>query len=382
MSYEQDKPGGGAMLFTTSKENLNIAVSAVQRAINPKSIIPMYSCIKIEVRENLAVFTGAGLDVSIECSIPVQMEKEGSLLVNAKYFGDIVRRLPDIPITIEHTESMEMSIRYEKSVFTLRTASYDDYPSLDEFQGGLGFTISAELLKKLVRQSSFAASADVLKGVFTGLLWEVDGSELSLIGSDTHRLAWGKGKIDVTGQSADDEVKLSFIIPARIAQEVTRLIQDGVCQVNVSRNVVFFAFENIRVNCSVMEGSFPNFRQVIPSKFVTEIEIKNDVFRDAVDRISLFAAANDSSSTIAIEISEGLLSVHSQSDIGFGREEFSVEHEGEDIKINFNSRYITDVFKVIEGDHVEIKLSGPISAGIIREKADEDFVYLVLPVKV
>ena len=366
------------MLFTTSKENLNLAVSAVLRAINPKSIIPLYSCVKIEVKSDLAIFTGAGLDLSIECSIPVQAEKEGVTLVPAKYLGDIVRRLPDIPITLEHTESMEMTIRYEKSIFTLRTMSPEDFPVPDIFGGGLDFTVSADVLKKLIRQSSFAASADDLKGIFTGILWELEGDELSLIGSDTHRLAWVKGPANNNISDAQG----SFIIPARIASEISRLILEDHCHIKVDKNTVFFTFDNIKLNCRILEGGFPNFRQVIPKNFITNVRIESKSLRDATERISLFTASNDSSSTIHLEIEENTLSIHSQSDIGFGREEFIIEKSGEDIKISFNSRYITDVFKVTDGDTVNIQFSGQTSAGVIKEVGDESFLYLILPVKI
>jgi len=370
------------MLFTTSKENLNAAVNAVQKAINPKSIIPLYTCIKLDVRDNVAILTGAGLDISIECSIPVQMEKEGSALIPARYFGDIIRRLPDIPITLEHTESMEMTLRYEKSVFTLKTISADDFPSPDEFKGGLDFSISADILKKMVRQSSFAASADDMKGVFTGLLWEINGKELSIVGTDTHRLAWVKGQISNNEIINDDEVKGSFIIPARIAVEISRLIQEESCHVQADNKTVYFAFDHTKINCHMLQGNFPNFRQVIPASFVTEVQVDNKLLRDAADRIALFSTMNDTSSTIHMEIDDGMMSIHSRSDIGFGREEIPVRQEGEDMKISFNSRYITDVFKVIDGDEVNIRLSGQLSAGVMKEKEDESFLYLVLPVKV
>ena len=366
------------MLFTTSKENLNNAISAVQKAINPKSIIPVYSCIKIEVSDNIAVFTGAGLDVSIECAIPVQMEREGTALIPARYFGDIVRRLPDIPITLEHSESMEMTIRYEKSIFTLRTMSVDDFPVMDSVHGDLSFSVSAETLKKLIRQSSFAASADELKGVFTGILWEVNDNELSLIGTDTHRLAWSKGLVAIEKA----EAKGSFIIPARITVEIARLIQNDECRIKADKNTVFFAFDNIRINCRMLEGSFPNYRQVIPVRFITTVKADSKVLKDATERISLFAVANETSNTIHLEVAESVLSVHSRSDIGFGREEIQVEHEGDEIQIAFNSRYITDFFKVAEKDNVMILLSGQLSAGIMKDDDDDDFLYLVLPIKV
>jgi DNA polymerase-3 subunit beta len=234
----------------------------------------------------------------------------------------------------------------------------------------------------MIRQSSFAASADEMKAVFTGLLWEINGKELSIVGTDTHRLAWVKGQISNNEIINDDEIKGSFIIPARIAIEIARLMQEENCHIQADKNTVFFAFDNIRVNCRVLEGNFPNFRQVIPEKFVTEVQVDSKALRDAADRISLFSTMNDTSSTIHLEIAENVLTIHSRSDIGFGREEIMIRQEGEDINISFNSRYITDVFKVIDGDEVSIQLSGQLSAGVMREKEDEDFLYLVLPVKV
>ena len=366
------------MIFTTSKENLNSAITAVQKAINPKSIIPIYSCIKLEVRGDQAIFIGAGTDISIECSIPVQTEREGVTLIPSKYLGDIVRRLPEIPITLEHSESMEMTIRYEKSVFTLRTMQSDDFPSPDLFGGGMDFTINTDVLKKLVRQSSFAASNDDLKGIFTGILWELSGDELSLIGSDTHRLAWVKGIVNNNISDANG----SFIIPARIGSEITRLILDDHCHVRADRKTVYFTFDNINICCRMMEGNFPNFRQVIPKTFVTSLRADSKSLKDTTERISLFSATGESSSTINMEIANHTLSIHSQSDIGFGREEISVEQSGEDMNISFNARYITDVFKAMDGETVDIQLSGQTSAGVMKEIEDEDFLYLILPIKI
>jgi DNA polymerase-3 subunit beta len=175
----------------------------------------------------------------------------------------------------------------------------------------------------------------------------------------------------------------SFIVPAKTIIEIARLLQDEPCHIQAEKSTVFFSFANIRVFCRVLKGVFPEFRKVIPSKFVSEIQFESRLLRDAAERISLFSSSTDSSSTVNLEFEEDILNIHSRSDIGFGREELKVAHEGEDISISFNSRYLTDVFKMIEGDKtVTMKLSGPLSAGIINEKDDDDFLYLILPVKV
>ena len=365
------------MIITTSKENLTSAINAVQRAINPKSIIPLYSYIKLSVKDDIAVFTGAGLDINIECSVPVQTSREGEALIPAKYFSDIVRRLPDIPITLEHSETMDLTIRYEKSVFTLKTLPVDDFPLPPAFSGGMEFSVTADTIKKLIRQSSFAASTDDLKAVFTGILWEIEGEVLSLIGTDTHRLAWSKGAIIAEKK----DMKGSFILPAKTTIEIMRLMQNDVCVVKAEKNTIYFAFDNIKISCRVLNGSFPNYRQVIPSSFVTTISVNGAATRDVTERIALFATTNELTSTINMEISDNTLTIHSRSDFGFGREELGVTQEGDDMRISFNSRYISDVFKAIDGENIKMRLSGSLSAGIINDEEDADFMYLVLPVK-
>ena len=365
------------MRITISKDNLNYAISAAQRAINPKSIIPLYSCIKLEVIDNQGIFTGAGLDTIIQCTVPVQMEREGTALIPARYFSDIVRRLPDVPITIEHTESMELSIRYNQSFFTLRTLAVNDFPLTPEVQGDLSFTLSSETLSTLIRQSSFASSSDELKGVFTGILWEIDGTEISLVGTDTHRLAWSRGTLSSGGA----EEKVSFILPAKLVNELGRLIQSGECQIHADKHSVSFQWDNVFMNCHILDGIFPNYRSVVPSQFMSSIQVDSKALRDAAERISLFSASNDTSNTIYFEIAEGIMEIHSQSEIGYGRESLAVQMDGEPIEIAFNSRYLTDVFKVIDCDLVDIQLSGQLTASIIKDQQDDDFFYLLLPVR-
>lgn len=366
------------MLITTSKENLLTGINAVSKAINPKSIIPIYSCIKLEATESSLHFTGASLDMGIQCVIPVQVSREGAAVIPARYFGDIVRRLPDVPITLDLSDPSEMTIKYDRSFFTLKTMTLEDFPTLPVFKEGLDFAVPSEHLKRMVRQTSFAASTDELKAVFTGLLWEIEGKTLRMVGTDTHRLSISQGEIKID----DAQSKGSFIFPARTAMEISRLIQDEDCRVQVDKNIVYFTFENIKINCRMLEGQFPNYRQVIPSSFKTEIQVDAKEIQDAVERISLFAISGDTSNTIHLEIKEMSLTIHSRSEIGFGKEELAIQQQGEDMKISFNAKYLADVFKVLDTEKVNISFSGPLSAGIVKIPENEDFLYLVLPVRV
>lgn len=365
------------MLITTTKENLLVGINAVQRAIQAKSIIPVYSCIKLSAADNQLTFTGVSLDMGIQCQMPVQVQREGVAVVPARYLSDIVRRLPDVSITLNLKESHELTIEYEKSYFTLKTMPAEDFPTMPEFKGAMDFYISAETLKNMVRQTAFACSTDEMKAIFTGLLWEIEGDTLRMVGTDTHRLAWSQGKI----KSANDIHGL-FIFPAKTAMEIARLIQEEDCRVQVEKNMVFFTFENIKINCRILEGQFPNYRQVIPTQFKTKVQTNTKLLQDCTDRISLFSLAGDTSNTIHLEVQDQSLTVHSRSEIGFGQEEIPIEHLGEDLKIAFNSRYLTDVFKVITEENITMEFSGSLSAGVLRIPDNENFLYLILPIRV
>jgi DNA polymerase-3 subunit beta len=366
------------MRITTTKENLLVGINAVQRAINAKSIIPIYSCIKLATNGNVLSFTGASLDMGIQCQMPVQVEREGIAVVPARYLSDIVRKLPDVPITLDLNDHHEMSILYEKSFFSLKTMPAEDFPTLPEFKGNMDFSISAEVLKNMVRQTAFACSTDEMKAIFTGLLWEIDGDNLRMVGTDTHRLAWTQGKIKTTDISNNG----LFIFPAKTAIEIARLIQEEDCRVQVEKNMVFFSFENIKINCRILEGQFPNYKQVIPAQSKTKIIADAKLLQNCVDRISLFSLSGDTSNTIHLEIFEQALTIHSRSEIGSGKEEISIEHQGEELKIAFNARYLTDVFKVIDESSIAIEFSGPLSAGVLRIPENNDFLYLILPIRV
>ncbi|MDR1193300.1 MAG: DNA polymerase III subunit beta [Peptococcaceae bacterium] len=367
------------MRLITSRENLLTAVNAASKAINPKSIIPVYAHVKLEAKDNNVILTGVNLESSIECAVPAQVEKEGSALIPAKLLGDIVRRLPEVSLTLETKDDAEIILRYENSFFTLRTQPDTDFPSLPSFKGGLEFSVEADALRKLIRQTFFAASLDDAKTIFTGLLWEIAKGELGIIGTDSHRLAWARGP----AAAGDETVEGSFVIPARIASEVARLLQGEPCHIQADQNTVFFSFDQIKITCRLMEGIYPAFRDVIPTDFVTCLKADSRQLSNSIERVSLFAASNEQSSIINFDITDtGVMTLHSRSKEGYGQEEMAVEISGENLEIAFNGRYMSDMLKVTEAEKVEIKLSGKLSAGTMQAENDPLFLYLILPVRV
>jgi len=365
------------MKITASKENLLFGVSAVQKAVSTKSTLPILTCIKLEIKEDKLYFSATDLEIGIQCHVPVEVIEEGAIVVPAKYFSEIVRKLPDSLITLETINEGEIIIKYENSQLNLKTLSIEDFPSLPEITGEYKLAIKAAELKVMIKQIVFACSADERRPLFTGVLCEVEKDNFRMISTDTHRLALKEGKMVKGSEKAH-----SFIIPSKILSELGRLIQneEEICFLSLAKNLATFSIENILVVCRLLEGQFPNYRQVIPTQYNLKIKTKTKLLAEAVERISLFSL-NNNTNTVQIKIKNDLLTIFSQSEVGQGYEQVHIDSDGEGVEIAFNYRYLLDVFRVIDDEFITIEFTGSLSPGIIRPVENDKFLYLILPVR-
>jgi DNA polymerase-3 subunit beta len=365
------------MKITATKENLLFGVSAVQRAVNTKNTLAILTCIKIEAKEDYLYFTATDLEVGIQCKIPAEVIVEGITVVPARYFTEIVRKLPDSVITMELIKDNQLIISYENSELNLKTMAAEEFPKLPEVEGEHQLTIEAAKIKQMVKQIVFACSTDENRPLFTGVLCEIDNNEIRMISTDTHRLALKRDSLQNKQKN-----KFNFIVPSKILAEMARLIQDeeGLCEINIAKNLATFTIDNIQIVCRLFDGQFPNYQQVIPSQYTLKIRTGTKALQEAVERISLFSLDN-SSNTINLEIEKNSLKLFSQSELGQGHEQILINTEGDPVKIAFNYRYLLDVFRVIDDEELTIEFTGPLSPGIIRPVQSDTFLYLVLPVR-
>lgn len=365
------------MKIKATKENLLFGVSAVQKAVSSKSTLPILTCIKIEAQGENLYFSATDLEIGIQCNVPVEVIDEGVTIVPAKYFSEIVRKLPDTIITLEIVNENELVIQYENSQLNFKTLPKDDFPKIPEDDGEHKLAIPGIVLKQMVKQVVFACSTDETRPLFTGVLCEFEGNNFRMISTDTHRLALKQGNIN----NSSDEL-LSFIVPAKILAELARLIQqeEETCYISIAKNLATFLIANIRIVCRLLDGQFPNYRQVIPTQYNLKTKIKTKLLQEAVERISLFSV-NNNSNTIQIKIQNNMMTIFSQSELGKGYEQINIESDGEPVDIAFNYRYLLDVFRVLEDEYLTIEFTGSLSPGIIRTAESNNFLYLVLPVR-
>jgi DNA polymerase III subunit beta len=370
--------GGPYMRILCSRENLAYGVQVVQRAVSSKSTLPILSGILIKTENNRLNLTATDLELGIHCSIPVQVIEEGSAVLPARLFSEIVRKLPDSPIELEMDPgSKTLTVHYNPSQFTLNGMDPDEYPLIPEMDENINISLKAPIYKSMVKQIAFASASDENRPIFTGILFIVENDVIKMVATDTHRLAYRTSTTET-----ENELPWQSIIPAKALVEVSRLLkdEDQTIQISMTENQVLFRFGEISLISRLIEGQFPNYKQVIPTSCKTKVRINTRALLEAVERASLLA--KDGSNVIKLKSQESVLIVTStSSELGKVYEEVSIEIQGEEAQIAFNSRYLIDALKVIDSEEILIELTGSLSPGIIRPVEFNNYIYLILPVR-
>ncbi|MFY9377237.1 MAG: DNA polymerase III subunit beta [Peptococcia bacterium] len=366
------------MKISATRENLLFGVSAVQKAVSTKNTLPILSCLKIEAKGGMLYFSATDLEIGIECHVPAEVIIEGVIVVPARYFSEIVRKLPNTTIVLNLVEENNLEIQYENSQLNLKTMNAADFPSLPDVTGENEIHMEAGVFRQMIKQTVFAAGTDEGRPLFTGILCEAEEDKLTMVGTDTHRLALRQG---LTKKSPSE--KISFLIPAKILSELARLMvdDDEICYISLTKNLACIIFANIKIICRLLEGQFPNYNQVIPTQYKSKLFGNTKNIQDAVERISLFTMSNDNSKTIQIKSEGDQLIFSSQSDLGQGYEKVSVEADGDDVAIAFNSQYLLDVLKNVDCENISMEFTGSLSPCIVRPADNGNFLYLLLPVR-
>lgn len=364
------------MKILTSKEILNNAIQLVQRAVSIKNPLPILAGIKFEARENLVILTATDLDIGIRCSFPAEIIVQGTTVLPARYISELVRKLPELPVFIESDPaSGSVTVQYGQSETRINGYPPEEFPELPLPEGINTFTLPGELLKEIIRQVVFATGNDENRPVFMGVLFEINGSELQVVATDTYRLAWRRVILENCVETA-----INLIIPGKTLNELFRIIgSNEQIEVTVTKNQILFVTGNVWLISRLIEGSFPKYKQVIPQNHILKVRLKTKELLDAAERASLLA--REKSPVIKLNISENKLIISAHSEAGRVHEELDVYQEGETLQIAFNAHYLGDVLKVIGSEEIIIELTGPLSPGIIKPAGDKEYLSLLLPVR-
>lgn len=366
------------MQVLCTRENLLYGVQVVQRAVSSKTTMPVLSGILLRTANNRLLLTATDLELGINVSVPVQVMEEGSTVIQSKFFSELVRRLPDTPIEISmEPGTKSVTINYSPSKTSINSMDPEEFPVVPELENSSCISLNSSTFKSMVKQTTFATAPDENRPIFTGVLLLVDQREIKMVATDTHRLAFRTGVVE----SPLDE-PWQAIIPGKTLNEVSKLIkeEDEIITIVPTNNQVMFKFGEISLISRLIDGQFPNHTQVIPKSCKTKVRVGTKALLDSVERASLLA--REGSNVIKLVIQDNTLVITSNSpDLGKAHEELSIEIDGEETQIAFNSRYLIDALKAIDSEEIMLELSGSLSPGVIRPMETNNYLYLILPVR-
>jgi DNA polymerase-3 subunit beta len=371
------------MEITCQKDDLQNGVSIVERIVSTRSTLPIIGNILFETTKNNLKLSANNLEMGIELSLPAKVTKEGNVLIPAKTLGGIVSKLPEGEIGFKLKEKGVISISYKKSHFNIHGLPADEFPQLPKVKEVKSFKIEAKILAEMIKQTVFATSSSEEKYVLNGVLIETgkgshESSNLRLIATDGYRLAKRGEKIKGL------EVVASAIVPARALAELLRILQGGVegeINVVIGTEQIAFRHNEIYLVSRLIQGQFPDYRQVVPKSLDLEIIVDTQALLSATERASVIAS--QSANIVKLEVKGGQLQISAQApDVGSVEEVLEIEGKGkEKSQAAFNVRLITDALRVIENDKVAIQLGENLSPGMIKPKEGPDFTYIVMPIR-
>ncbi|WP_342513882.1 DNA polymerase III subunit beta [Sporosarcina sp. FSL K6-1522] len=376
------------MKFEIMRDQLLDGLSDIMKAISQKVAIPILTGIKIEVDDRGVTMTGSDSDITICTFIPaeengeqiIQVTEKGSIVLQARVFNEIVRKLPTNNVTIEVANGLQTHIRSGKSEFHLIGSDPDEYPVLPDVKDEYRFSLPADLMKSIIRETVFAVSQQETRPILTGVRWEGVDNQLSCVATDSHRLARR-----LTVPEEMPEIPFSVVIPGKSLQELNKILPDNTESVDIviADQQVLFKTRNVLFYSRLLEGNYPDTSRLIPSEYKTSVTVNGKLLLQAIDRASLLAREERNNIVRFSANEEKVIEISSNSpEVGKVEELIeAINVTGEELKISFSAKYMMDALKAIDGQDVTIQFTGPMRPFILKSVDDDSILQLILPVR-
>ena len=367
------------MHITFPKANLQKAINVLQKVSQNKTSSNLPGAIYMTTKNGQVELQGNDFELGIRLTIDGDIKEPGTLVVGSRYFQELIRKLPGDTIELYKPEDgNSLTITSGSSEFNLVTLHPDDFSLVEQIHDQDHVNIDSFAMKELIDLTNYAAATDEDRPVFTGALLEIKENEVTMVATDTHRMAVKKITIDEPATTP-----MRAIIPTKTLAEVSRLLPtDNPAMINIiwNRTQIVFNFESIYIISRLIEGTYPEYEKVIPSQFDSSAVIDRREFAGAVDRVSLLAK-DISYNVIRYDWAESNVTLSTQNtEIGMAKEDVAVEFKGTPFTISFNGRYLSDILRHSTGDniHLFLKQNGPV---VIRQDNNPNYTYVVTPVR-
>lgn len=381
------------MKFTINRSKFTKSLTDVLRAISSRTTIPVLTGVKMTIDQSGLMLSGSDSDISIEVFIPVSDEdnqleviKEGGIVLPARIFNEIVRKLSDEKLTIEVGDNFQTSITSAHAAFNINSIDVDNYPNFPVIDSNEVITLPTTLLKQVIQHTVIATSTQESRPILTGVNITIENGQLKAVATDSHRLSQRIIPITVPESLKDKSYKV--IIPGKSLTELSKIIEDqDTIEMMVTQNQVLFKAENLYFYSRLLEGYYPDTNRLIPANSATELTINANDLLQATDRASLLSHEGKNN-VIKLSISDNHVELSGNSpEIGTVEEELEyIEAKGDSLVISFNPDYLKDALRTFGHQNVIISFTAPIRPFTVIPADDnteisQSFIQLITPVR-
>ncbi|WP_080801063.1 DNA polymerase III subunit beta [Arabiibacter massiliensis] len=365
------------MKFSINQSELSNALGVVLKGIATRSTLPILSGIYLDARADSLTLQATDLELSIQYTVAALVEEEGKAVVPGKLFSEIVKNLPDAAVHME-AEDDSAVITCDTSSFSIKTLDAEDFPGFPHVDVQQEIAIPFSQFASMVKRVARVVSKDESRAILTGVLITLEGSHLKMVATDSYRLAITEAELP--GSSAED---FQAVIAGSFLQEISSLPRsEDPLRIALAENQIVVSYHDTVFINRRIEGNFPNYRQLLPDSYVTRVSIEVPHLVAGVKRTSLL---DQTSSPVKFDVNMASQTVQLSAmaqDVGSVQETLPCEGEGEDVQIAFNCSYVLDGLSSVGTDKVYLEVQSPLKPGIFRADAGEDYLYLIMPVRI
>lgn len=365
------------MKFKVEKNELQDAIAIASRAAASKSPIPALEGLLLNARDGLKI-TGYDLKEGIYTNIEAEIEVMGEIVVNARLFGEMIRRMPDGIVVFESDDEYNINVKCGKSEFNFAGLSPEDYPELPTVDGINNISMPQKILKSMINQTVFAVADTDVRPIYTGELFEIEDKYLTVVACDGYRLAKRKEMIE--------EGKLencTFVVPGSALSDVERTCGDAddLVEISVGKKHISFVIGNTVIVSRRLEGEFLNYRKSIPQEFKYNLGISRAELISTIERVAL-VIKEKAQSPVRMTIRDGAIDLKCMTVVGKAEDVCLCEGNGDGLEIGFNDKYLTDALKASGVEELKLCLNTASTPGVITAADGTDkFTYMILPVR-
>ena len=363
------------MKLVIAKDAVMSGLQMVHGVVNVRPTLPVLSNVLLEAKNDRLWMTTTDMDVTMRCAVDAKIVKPGATTIPARRLFSIIRELPADNIEIEVDEKNAASITCGSAFFKINGLPDDEFPAIPPNEGGHTFSVDQKALKQMLQKTFYAASTDETRCILNGTLMSFKGNKLTLVATDGRRLALTETEIEFP-----KEAECEAIVPTKAVNELIRILKDeGMVKIFIGKNQATFEFDDVTLTTKLIEGTYPNFRQVIPGQCEQRIAVDREVFLTALKRVALLTS--DKSSSIKLTFGKNKLKISASSpDVGEAHESVAIKYNAKDIQVAFNPDYIMEPLRNIANDEIYVELTDELSPGVI--KCDVPFIYVLMPMRI